>query len=311
MKYFFTFSILICLAINSSGQAAGNYYFNQKSKGGISYDSDYKLESENRSYNQSQTYPIYSAISDTTFTLEVSAIMNVKANEYVMILGTSQVGETLENCYELINKRIDGFKTALINLGIKKEDIFADYISQFPVFEIEVEKKLFSKTYHEIPSGYELKKNIHVHYKGNTLAEKIMLQAAKNEIYDIIKVDYIVDNQKAIYDTLRQACIEVIQTKVREYGNIGIVTTSDYELISENVNATYPLEKYSTYAEFARYSANSTKMGSKVISKYDVPALYYNPIPYNNYEIVINPVVIEPVVQFTYNVKVKYVLKKK
>jgi uncharacterized protein YggE len=299
------------LSNNIFGQAAGNYFFNQsKSKSDISeglYD-----ESNYRGYvQQNQYYPATVSSNDTAFTLECNAIMNVKADEFVMVLGTSQIAESLEDCHQMINKRIDNFKQAIQVLGISSNDVYVDYISQFPIFEIEVEKKLFSKTYHEIPSGYELKKNIHVHYKNREVAEKLMIEAAKNEIYDIIKVDYIVTNTAQIYDSLRQICIKSIQKKVNELQKLGIKTESQYQLAYENMQATYPLERYSTYAEFARYNTGSSKMGSKVISHYNVPALFYNPLNYKNFEQVVNPVILEPLVQFSYNLKIKYVLKKR
>jgi len=314
MRTFKTFFVLVsitCISNAILGQAAGNYFFNQsKSKSDVSggiYD-----ESVYRGYvQQNQYYPTTVSSNDTAFTLECNAIMNVKADEYVMVLGTSQIAESLEDCHQMINKRIDNFKQAIFTLGITNQDIYVDYISQFPIFEIEVEKKLFSKTYHEIPSGYELKKNIHVHYKSREVAEKLMIEAAKNEIYDIIKVDYIVDNQAQIYDSLRQVCIKSIQKKVAELQKLGIKTESQYQLAYENMQATYPLERYSTYAEFARYNTGSSKMGSKVISHYNVPALFYNPLNYKNFEQVVNPVILEPLVQFSYNLKIKYVLKKR
>ncbi len=311
MKQLLLISVFIGITFYSLGQAAGNYYFNQsKSKseasGGM-FD-----EYNSRGYvQQNQYYPVTTTANDTAFLIECDAIMNVKADEYVMTLGTSQIAESLGDCHEMINKRIDNFKTAIQTLGVSSNDIYVDYISQFPIFEIEVEKKLFSKTYHEIPSGYELKKNIHVHYKSREVAEKIMLEAAKNEIYDIIKVDYIVANNAQIYDSLRQACIRSIQKKVNEFSKLGIKTESQYQLIYEDMQSTYPIERYSTYAEFARYNSGSSKMGSKVISHYNVPALFYNPLSYKTCEIVVNPVVNEPVIQYTYSLKVKYVLKKR
>jgi hypothetical protein len=38
--------------------------------------------------------------------------------------------------------------------------------------------------------------------------------------------------------------------------------------------------------------------------------MYYNKIPYTNYDIVINPEIIEPSVQYTYNLQVKFSIVK-
>jgi len=302
--------------VNIYGQAAGNYYFNQKGKSSMSgrsssYEGDFAMDYNQPVQQSAYYYNPVPAASDTAFTLSVSALMNVKADEYVIVFGASQIGETLESCHEMINRKIETFLTAISSMGISKSDCYVDFISQFPIFEIEVEKKLFSKTYTEIPSGYELKKNIHIHYKNVSVAEKLMIEAAKNEIFDIVKVDYIVKDQQNVYDSLRNASVKLIQQKVLDFQKLGVRTESMYELVFEDIKSSFPLERYSTYAEFTRYQGNSGKMGSKVITKYDVPALYYNRLAYNNYDIVINPVVVEPVVQFTYTMKVKYVLKKR
>jgi len=61
--------------------------------------------------------------------------MNVKADEYVMILGTSQIADSLEDSYQMLNKRIDNFKQAIQALGIASSDIYVDYISQSPILK--------------------------------------------------------------------------------------------------------------------------------------------------------------------------------
>ena len=37
--------------------------------------------------------------------------------------------------------------------------------------------------------------------------------------------------------------------------------------------------------------------------------MFYNKLPYHKYDIVINPAILEPVVQFTYSLTLKYVIK--
>jgi uncharacterized protein YggE len=239
-------------------------------------------------------------------------MMNVKADEYVIILGTSQVGETVESCHELINKRIETFLTAVAPLGIKKEDVYIDFIAQFPIFEIEVEKKLFSKSYNEIPKGFEVRKNIHIHYKDQKIVEQLLVQAAKNEVYDIVKVDYIVNDMAAVYDSLRTTCVNLINKKAKEFKKNGIkIDMNIYQTVSEKIYSAYPIENYSPFVQFERdMGGEINKLGSKMPFRSDVPALYYNKDPYNSYDLVLNPVVVEPVVQFVCIVTVKYVLKR-
>ena len=297
----------------SIGQAAGNWYYNQ-SKSGKSIDYAGSINNANEAYNYRQVqqqayYPVYSS-NDTSFTVEAKVMMNVKADEYVIIFATSQVGETIENCHDVINKRLDNFINSVLPLGVKKEDVFIDFISQFPIFEVEVEKKLFSKTYNEIPKGFEVRKNIHLRYKDSKIIEQMLIKASQNEIYDIVKVDYVINNSQAVYDSLRATCVKIINEKEKEYKKLGIKYDSKYQTVKDDISSIYPLDRYSTFTEFVKYTGDVTKPGSKSLSHSNVPALYYDKQAYTGYDLVINPAVIEPVVQFTCNLTVKYVLKK-
>jgi len=309
--YLFAF---IAMPFCSIGQAAGNWYYNQ-SKSGKSIDYSGSINNANEAYNyrqpqqQAAYYPVYSS-NDTSFTVEAKVMMNVKADEYVIIFATSQVGETIENCHDVINKRLDNFINSVLPLGVKKEDVFIDFISQFPIFEVEVEKKLFSKTYNEIPKGFEVRKNIHLRYKDSKIVEQMLIKASQNEIYDIVKVDYVINNSQAVYDSLRATCVRIINEKEKEYKKLGIKYDSKYQTVRDDISSIYPLDRYSTFTEFVKYTGDVTKPGSKSLSRSNVPALYYDKQAYTGYDLVINPAVIEPVVQFTCNLTVKYVLKK-
>jgi len=305
--------VLIANPLVSFSQAAGNWYYNQ-SKSGKSYDYNSSLTNTNESVNYRQVqqqsyYPVYSS-NDTSFTIDANVMMNVKADEYVIIFATSQVGETIESCHDAVNKRIDAFVNSVIPLGVKKDDIYIDFISQFPIFEVEVEKKLFSKTYNEIPKGFEVRKNIQLRYKDPKIVEQMLIKASQNEIYDIVKVDYVVNNSEAVYDSIRAVCVRIIAEKSKEYKKLGIKYESEYQTVKDEISSTYPLDRYSTFTEFVKYTGDQTKPGSKSLPRSNVPALYYNKQAYTGYDLVINPAVIEPVVQFTCHLTVKYVLKK-
>ena len=147
----FLFFLIFC-PMFVIGQAAGNYYYNQEmSKKGYkslqNSNDEISLGGANyRNNYQQQTYlPVFNSSNDTSFVLEAKVMMNVKADEYVIVLGAMQVGETIEACHQVINKRIETFINSVTTLGVNKEDVFIDFISQFPIFEVEVEKKLFSK----------------------------------------------------------------------------------------------------------------------------------------------------------------------
>ncbi len=273
----------------------------------------------NYNYQQNQTINVNSAvanawvINDSVFELTVNALMNVHANSYVVLLGVSQAAETIDSCQRIINDRINSFISHLTKSGIKKEDIFVDFVSQVPVFEFSIEKKIFSKKYNEIPSGFELKKNIHISFRKSETLDEIVTSAAKSEIYDIIKVDYIVSKIETVYDTLRNASIKLLNEKVEDYKKVGIKFNPKFQVMAEDVQSVYPIERYKSYTAYNNSSLQALKKSgvssASIAFQPKQATLYYDKLPYNNYDIVINPVVIGPTAQFTYSLKVRYTYK--
>lgn len=326
-KHFFSFCLLLtanCQLIFS--QMAGNSTYNQAAdnyKASVQSHQNARFVGgkydESNYYQQTQNTNIYSSAAnawinkDSVFELSVSALMNVKATSYVVLLGVSQAAETIDSCQRMINDRINSFISQLAKSAVKKEDIFVDFVSQVPVFEYSIEKKIFSKKYNEIPSGFELRKNIHIAYKKNETLDEIVTSAAKSEIYDIIKVDYIVSNMSAVYDTLREQSIKLLNQKAEDYKKVGIRFNPKFHVMGEDVQSIYPIERYKSYTAYNNSSLQALKksgVSSTSISYQPKQAtLYYDKLPYNNYDIVINPNVIEPVAQFTYNLKVRYTFK--
>lgn len=317
---------MFIIGSNLFAQSAGNWLYNQSdassgseinyrsaTKSKAKYDESYDYKTAG-SYATAPYYNYGYTNRDTVIELETNIMMNVKADAYIMILGVEQISSSVDSCHTLINNRIENFIKNIAKYGINPEQIYVDFTSQFPIYEIEVEKKLFSKSYNEIPKGFEVNKNIHITYKDEKIAERLLIEAAKNEIYDIVKVDYIVKDIATVYDSMRNVSIGIMNEKVKEFSKLNIKWDNRYHTISEDMSSSYPIERYSNYISFnnaALNVSNSDKGGSKrITSSAKQRKIFYNKIPYNQYDKVINPVFTEPVVQFTYSLKSKYVLKK-
>lgn len=243
--------------------------------------------------------------------VEVNALMNVKASSYTAVFNVSQVGSTSDSTNNLINERIEKIVNGVMELGLEEKDIHIDMISFVPVYEVEVEKKLFSKTYNEVPKGFELQKNIHINYTQPGILDDIITLCADNEIYDLVKVDYFVEDLEAIYDSLQQSALRVIESKRSFYKAIGIDFEKFDMIFSEKRAAITPHDAYSHYTAYNSISLDAVKQkkGLKEVKKQK--SLFYNPISYKNFDVVINPTINEPVVQFTLNVKINYSPKPK
>lgn len=292
-----------------------------QAKGNINYQERGALYPQNRNFisggsNQQKVFtPNTQAYfrNDSTIQLGARVLMNVPAQSYMAILSVTQAGKTAKICNETIEQRILNFKNAIKSLGFQESEIYTDFISQVPTFEYEIEKKMFSKTANEVPTGFELKKNIHLYFKNIKTLDQVMVLAADQEIYDLVKVDYYIDQKalNSIYDSLRHSATQVIEKKLKTLESLDFKFDSTrfaYKTFSENLSSVYPVERYSSYKAFSTTQIQSPVKVRTNIKK--TPTYFYDKVPYNNYDAVINPMILEPAVQFSYVLEVRYSLKK-
>ncbi len=180
---------------------------NAQTSGNIVY-SDTKL---------TEQVPLTHPEDDNSVIVEARVIYNAVADNYLAVFNVNQLEETATLANSLIETRLNGVRKEFLDLGIKTNDIYMDMISFVPEYEYEVQKKLFSKSYNEIPKGFRLQKNIHVKYKSSKLLDKLIAACAKYEIYDLVKVEYYSENSKDYYDSLRIAAKKVLKEKMKDY----------------------------------------------------------------------------------------------
>ena len=247
-------------------------------------------------------------ISENQIEISINTLSNQKASAYTAIFSVTQAGKTADETNALLNARLDGFLADLKNIGILSADIYVDMVNFLPKYEYDVSKKLFSrKTYTEIPKGFELQKNIHIRYTNPTLLERIVTAAARQEIYDIVKVDYFVNDSEGIYSQLRETTFKYLQKIESQYKTIGIRLDSAYIISAENAWVAYPINRYESYQAFSTQRIDADE-NSKVNSADKITSRFYNAVPANDYDIVINPEILEPAVQFSYNLVVRFTI---
>lgn len=298
----------ICLLFSFSfeilyAQVQGNKYYK---KGG--YQPTYQAPPPNT--------PVAAAgiNNDQEIVLEVNALMNVKADQYVAVFHLVQLGDSATTAERLMSNRINGFVDGLRKIGIDTSGIYVDMLSFVPVFDYQPDEHIFSRTFNEIPAGFELQKNIHIRYSQPAQLDKIIEIAVGYEIYDLVKVDYYVKDVQAIYESMREKCVQYLVAKVKSFQQLGIRMDTMYKVIADDGQAVFPGDRYAGYQAFARPSMEAVKkrfnsVDNKIKEYYKPVSSYYSPLSAENYDIVINPVILEPVVQFTYNLKVKYIVK--
>jgi hypothetical protein len=198
-----------------------------------------------------------------------------------------------------INQTLAGFKT-------KGLETFVDMISFVPVYEYEAEKKIFSKkNYTEIPKGFEVKKNIHIKYKDPNLLNEIIAAASSAEIYDLVRVDYFSEKMDVIKLELVNRSRLLLQEKMKNYRQIlGAKIDSTEKKLVDGFRILYPVEMYKTYQAYSSPELN-LKKPAIVNQAEKSTTLYYQPVINKEFDFILNPTILEPVIQVMYEIKLE------
>jgi uncharacterized protein YggE len=286
--YFYTAILLLFngVYLQADAQISGNIMYNESTR----------WQHQNQIQLVRAALP---AVSEITF--EINAMFNVAADSYVAIFHATQMGGTAIETDSLMSRRVENFRSRCLDAGIKEEDFRIDMLSMVPAYEVEMTQKLFSRTYTEIPIGFELQKNIHIKFKDTAVLDKVMTAAAINEIYDLIKVDYFVKNHEAVYDSLRSLAVKLIHDRIDQYESLGIPVEKQWRMASDRIGVFYPLDRYTAYRGVGSTSLEAIQKRKRdevqVASNKQSSTVYYNKLPYTNYDIIVNPEILEPAVQ--------------
>ena len=256
------------------------------------------------------------ALQSNILTIEADGMINAVPDAQIAIFTITQIGKTAKETSELINARLDPIKAELIKLGIKQEDIVTDMISFVPKYETTMEKRRFTKTYSEVPSGFELKKNLHIKFSDHQLIDQIIIICAENEVYDLAKVEYIILDQEALKKQLREAMYKHISEKIAFYHKLTVQDEIKINFIQESQKEVYPIERYQSYSAYSSSSfeaiqkIDQEKPNKRVTvqSATKNNSVFYMPVTNKHFDLVLNPGVVEPTVQMTLKMKVSYTL---
>jgi len=297
MKKNILFPLLALVCQSLSAQVMGNYGEQQQTYQNIAPSAQYRAVPKAAQF-----------LNENQLEITLNTLSNQKASAYTAIFSITQAGKTADETNTLLNTRLNGFVSELKSINIPETDIYVDMVNFLPKYEYDVSKKLFSrKTYTEIPKGFQLQKNVHIRYTDPAVLERIVTAAAKQEIYDIVKVDYFVKNSGEVYAQLRDATFQYLKKIESQYKTLGIHLDSAYVVTAENAWVAYPINRYESYQAFSTQRLDIDE-SSKVNSADKITSRFYNAVPANDYDIVINPEILEPAVQFSYNLVVRFTL---
>ncbi len=268
-------------------------------------------ESGNRiyGYTQNKRTPtvgdgVLMSSGNGNFQIEASVLLNLKPDSFVAVFGVAQEAKDAEESNNKVNAQIDNFVKNLSGLGITKTDIYIDFIVQNKIYDYQIKGDVAE----QYLSGFETKKTVAVKYKSRESFEKILAAAAKVQIFDLIKVDYIVSNFDTVKDQLFEEATKIIKQKEVRYKNSFEMLMKPIGLAIEKYDAFYPAERYQGYqaSESAAAMSNDYRNVRTTLTLRKSTTFFYEPLDGNKFDKVINPIGIEPTVQFTLYLQVQY-----
>lgn len=297
MKKLFIATIMIFSSLCISAQVSGNQVYK------------HGYHAQNRGGNNGilpVVRPI--TINDSTLLISAKILLNFEADEYVAVFGVSQEEKSAHDCNTKMNDRIKAFTQKLEGFGILADDIYVDMITQNVIFDYKVEGN--SST--QFQKGFELKKNIIFKFKKIEDLDEIIELAAQYNIYDMIKVDYVIQDMDRIYEQLFEAGISKIKKKKRLYL---LATDCTLErrckIKSEAFNLIFPKELYGKYAAYetsevsTHYRRDWIQIQARKRNTY-----YYDQLNAKGFDMVINPVMVKVGIQAVMELKIQYKIKK-
>jgi uncharacterized protein YggE len=239
----------------------------------------------------------------TSTYIDASVLMNVKPDEYVAVFGIVEEASTVLEANAKMDATISHFKDSLKTLGVKDSDLDVDFVIQNRVYGYRLDGNVAK----EELVGFEIKKNVAIRFKGKDLLDQLARAAAPHGIYDLVKVDCVVHDSAAIQAKLRAEAASVIKSKADRYRKeLGVKLIGPVQVLADSPSIYYFTQQYDSYTaaetqQIDVYLSNYSRIGARRSRTF-----YFNPLTADGFDTVINPVIVEPVVQFTFYTRVRF-----
>ncbi|HAS45122.1 MAG TPA: hypothetical protein DCS93_31860 [Microscillaceae bacterium] len=271
----------------------------------------------NAQYNRNRSYrssfsPQSIVVNDSTMLVTARVLKYVEADEYVAVFGLAVEAPTVLQCNTKIDQQLEGFVKDLQKNGIKPSDYYIDVVTQNQVYGFDYNAT--TKVAKEKREGFELKKNIAIRYRKNTMLSRLVKLAATHQIFDLIKVDYLIDNQMTVYEALWAEARKIIERKKNNYlKNTRIKLASRSMVAFEKFGAHRPISMYRSYqagkaASLINYNRNRRNYTQINLRK--LKTVYYDPPNDSFYDKVLDKNPIKPMLQYDLQIQMRYEILK-
>jgi len=291
MRRAFLLLVSLCLAITVCGQESGNRIYG------------------NNGYYQQRRQPQTNTgnLTSNGWGIEASVLTNLKPDAFVVVFGVNDEAIASAESNQKVDAKIGALSEKVAPMGISRDDIFVDFITQNRVYDFTVSGSQAKENL----TGFETKKTVAVKYKNRDMLSLILHAAASAQIFDLIKVDYIVSDFETVRAGLFAEAVKVIKRKKEEYDKLLGVALTPVGLVSEMYDVSYPAEAYQRYQAFetgdaAVYNPNGS---SKILQRKSF-TFFYEPFTPSKFDVVMSPLGIEPAVQYSLYLRMQYEPKK-
>lgn len=293
MKHRLLFVALLLIAFGGIAQSKLAYVYGRES-----------YENEQRKMYA----PPIQMLGDTAIIISSSILMNVPPEKYSITFGLGQEAATPSLAGKLMNDRIQKFREALKKLDVADKEMYVDFVSQNKVYEYVLEgNKAIEKE-----AGFEIKKTVTIMFTREGMIEAMTEAAAAQQIFDVIKVEYFLEDHTPFYKQLFAEAIKQIKDRKDMYVlATGMELMAKTALYSDNLTVIFPSTQYKKYTAYesgdveSNYNAHLVKKELRKSS-----TAYYQGISQNNFDKVLNNNSPGIPVQMALGVSLKFYVKK-
>lgn len=255
-------------------------------------------------YPETQTEQVVSDYQNSRVTtyqfIDVKVLTSVETREYVAVFGLAQQADTVQAANKKLEEQVEAFRRNLSPLGVRPEDTYLDFITQNRVYDYVVK----GGTAREKVSGFQIKQNLLVRYKDAALLDQMVPAAAQAGVFDLIKVDYVTGDLKAVRSQMAAEAQKALKLKEEDFARLGI-KLSPVSVAAENFDSFQPFEAYNSYKAF---ETGSVEGNYSVVEQRKNSTFFFEPLSPGKFDLVITPIGLQPQVQCTFFLRVKYLV---
>ncbi len=302
------FILLLYRASISFAQISGNQVYGNSSNNNVR--NAYNIQKNGPNASSAQRI----IVTDTTISIRASVLINQKASAYQLVVGVQQQELTAGICNKNINNRIKSLKQSLLKSGILAPNIYVDFVAQAEIFDYDVKKSEDVKLIEQNKKGYEIKKNVIITFIDLTNVDHLISLCAKEEIYDIIKVDYLDSQRMKTYAQLLEESWNIVKERKAMYSKLMELSIDKKPLrLNDQFNVILPKTQYKKYNAFestdlSYWYRNSSEAYIKKEAR-KKQTFYYNGMEAPFYDKTINTNDPTIGIQYTMELVVTYKLK--